>query len=91
MIRRTKMVVSGRVQGVAFRAATLRRAEELQLRGYVRNLPTGDVEIVAEGAAESVEALAAWARRGPPAAQVARLSIQEAAGGDELSDFCVRY
>ena len=50
--------VSGRVQGVYFRGATQRRAEELGVTGYARNLPDGRVEVLACGAAEAVAACA---------------------------------
>ena len=81
---RVVAIVTGRVQGVAFRAATAAQAQQLGgLTGWVRNLPDGSVEIVAEGARERVEALLAWARRGPPAARVAGV---QASWGDPRGD-----
>lgn len=62
--------VRGRVQGVFFRASTCERAREIGLRGWVRNLPDGRVEVVAEGEPSALEALEVWLRQGPPMARV---------------------
>ena len=66
--------VSGRVQGVYFRGATQRRAEELGVRGYARNLADGRVEVLACGAADAVAGLCEWLREGPPSARVTAVS-----------------
>ncbi|MES2670433.1 MAG: acylphosphatase [Pseudomonadota bacterium] len=71
--------VSGRVQGVAFRAHTRAQALTLDLRGHARNLADGRVEVLAVGDAEAVERLAAWLRHGPPSARVDALH-REAVG-----------
>lgn len=75
--RAVRVVASGRVQGVWFRESTRREAEHLGVRGWVRNLASGDVEIHAEGPSEAVEALLAWARKGPPRAEVLRLEVED--------------
>jgi acylphosphatase len=62
--------VSGRVQGVFFRASTRQQASRLGLRGYARNLADGRVEVVACGSAEAVGELERWLWQGPPAARV---------------------
>jgi len=62
--------ISGRVQGVAYRAATQRKAQELQLSGYARNLSDGRVEVLICGKEAAIDALAAWFWQGPPHAQV---------------------
>lgn len=67
---RRRFLVSGRVQGVGFRAWTLRRARALALRGVVKNLAHGAVEIEAAGPIDSLERLHELLRRGPPLAQV---------------------
>jgi acylphosphatase len=67
---RVHLVVSGMVQGVAFRASTVDEARRRGLQGWVRNLPDGRVEVEAEGDRRALEALVAFCRRGPPAAQV---------------------
>jgi acylphosphatase len=70
---RLDMKVYGRVQGVAFRWHTRARARELGLTGWVRNRPDGSVRIVAEGDRAPLEALLAWAGRGPDRARVDRV------------------
>lgn len=62
--------VHGLVQGVFFRAFVARRARELGLAGYVRNLPDGAVEVLAEGGRRQLEKLVEYLREGPPAARV---------------------
>jgi acylphosphatase len=69
------MRVTGVVQGVFYRQATAGEAARLKLSGTVRNLPDGSVEVVAEGTREGVLALAAWCRRGPPAARVENVEV----------------
>ena len=68
-----RFLVSGRVQGVCFRANTRDEALRLGLRGYARNLDDGRVEVVACGNAEAVEQIADWLRHGPPLARVEAL------------------
>jgi acylphosphatase len=66
-----KFIVSGKVQGVFFRASVRTQAQELGLSGYAKNLPNGDVEVLASGTGAALDALERWLRVGPPAAQVA--------------------
>jgi acylphosphatase len=66
-----KFIVSGKVQGVFFRASARTQAQELGLSGYAKNLPNGDVEVLASGTDAALDALERWLRAGPPAAQVA--------------------
>ena len=70
-----RCIVSGRVQGVFFRASTARRASELGVRGYARNCADGTVEVLAVGPEDAVAALCAWLHQGPPAARVAAVSV----------------
>lgn len=72
-------LVSGRVQGVFFRAATQERALRLGLTGWVRNLSDGRVEVVASGPAEAVEELRQWLHQGPPRAVVTEVTTNPAA------------
>lgn len=65
-----RFFVSGRVQGVFFRASTRKQAERLALKGWAVNLPDGRVEVLAVGSAAAVQELAAWLQEGPPAAKV---------------------
>jgi acylphosphatase len=90
MTRRVRITVRGTVQGVGFRAYTQQEARALGLRGFVRNRPSGDVEIVAEGEREPLERLVAWARRGPPAATVESVDVQDVEPTEALTDFGIR-
>jgi acylphosphatase len=65
-----RFLVSGRVQGVGFRAATRAEALRLGVSGHARNLRDGSVEVIACGEGAVVDALDAWLRRGPPGARV---------------------
>ena len=65
-----RFYVSGKVQGVCFRANAREEAMRLGLRGYARNLADGRVEVVACGEAGAVEMLAEWLEHGPPLARV---------------------
>jgi len=69
------VVVSGRVQGVGFRAATRSRAEARGISGWVRNRADGSVEAAFEGDPEAVEALVDFCRAGPRLAQVERVEV----------------
>jgi len=75
-----RLLITGRVQGVGFRFAFADEARELRLRGWVRNRRDGSVEAIVAGADEDVEAMVAWARRGPPAARVGAVSVEAASG-----------
>ncbi len=89
---RAHVFVSGRVQGVAFRVATVEEAQRLGgLRGWVRNLRDGRVEALVEGERPKVEALVAWCHHGPPPARVmdVRVSWQPPAG--DLGPFDIGY
>jgi acylphosphatase len=68
--------VSGRVQGVFFRASTRHEAESLGLTGYAKNLHDGRVEVLACGAKSSLEDLCAWLAKGPAQAQVSNVSCE---------------
>ncbi len=65
-----KCRVSGQVQGVFFRVSARDQAQLLGVRGFVHNLPNGDVEVVAAGSRDQVEALIDWLRHGPAHAKV---------------------
>ncbi|HEC15591.1 MAG TPA: acylphosphatase [Sedimenticola sp.] len=71
-----RCIVSGRVQGVFFRANTRHQAERLNITGYARNLHDGRVEVVACGEPRDVEQLKDWLRRGPEAAEVTGIATE---------------
>ncbi len=68
-----RFLVSGRVQGVCFRASTRRQAQALGLSGIARNLDDGRVEVIVRGEAAAIDTLAQWLQHGPPNARVERL------------------
>lgn len=84
---RKRAVVTGRVQGVWFRDSCQRMARELGLTGSARNMEDGRLEIVAEGDPHAVEHLIAWARVGPPRAQVTGVEIYEEAPTNQMGGF----
>ena len=88
-LRRIRVTVSGRVQGVFFRAATQDKARSLGLAGWVRNLPDGRVELVAEGTDAAVSELLAWCRVGPRLARVDRCEVSEEQPSGDLVGFNV--
>lgn len=81
--------VFGKVQGVFFRASTQEKAQELGVRGWVRNEADGTVSIHAEGEPDSVQALFRWCQKGPPQADVRDVKIEEAEP-ENFTDFQVR-
>jgi acylphosphatase len=78
MLVARRYVISGRVQGVGFRFFTEAAAAREGLRGWVRNLPDGRVEVVAEGDAEAVLRFEHQVRHGPPGARVEAVDMDEA-------------
>ena len=80
---RVRARIRGRVQGVWFRGATAEEARRQGVDGWVRNCPDGAVEAVFEGRPESVAALVAYVRKGPPAARVESVEIGEEAPAGE--------
>jgi acylphosphatase len=85
-MKKVHVYISGRVQGVFFRAETQRTAVTLNLTGWVSNMETGGVEAIFEGEDKAVDQMLAWCRSGPPAARVDHLDIsEEPYAGDLLS------
>lgn len=87
---RVHLLVSGLVQGVAFRAYTVGEGRRLGVAGWVRNLPDGRVEVEAEGDRAALEKLVGFCRRGPPAARVDDVEATWSAFAGNLGPFCAR-
>lgn len=88
---RVCVIVHGCVQGVAFRHYTCRRALELGVTGWVRNLPDGSVEGLFEGDNPAVQALVEWCRSGPPTARVERLEVHPGEYVGEFDTFRITF
>lgn len=86
-----KAVVRGRVQGVYYRAFTVHLARSLSIKGYVRNLRTGDVEVEAEGSKEKLEEFIRQLWVGPPEAKVSNIEIEWSEYKGIYNGFDVRY
>ena len=85
------LLISGRVQGVFFRAHTRDLARRLGLHGWVRNLPDGRVEVKVWGEPSQVEELVAWCHQGPPAARVTHVAVEDAEPEPGVTGFHVRF
>jgi acylphosphatase len=83
-------MVSGRVQGVAFRASARDQALRLNIKGWIRNMSTGQVEGLVEGGASAVDAFLAWCKKGPPGARVDRFEVDDATVHEDLPPFEIR-
>ncbi len=88
---RVHVFVSGRVQGVFYRDSVRRRAVELGVSGWVRNLPDGRVEAVFEGSEAAVQGALAYARQGPPFARVSDVEVSEEPATGESGRFEIRH
>lgn len=86
---RAHIFISGRVQGVLFRDRTKRKARGLGIAGWVRNLPSGQVEAIFEGDKDKVEQIINWAKKGPILAKVDNLEIEWREYKGEFNDFVI--
>lgn len=92
MLKRLHLYISGRVQGVSFRAFARDKAKSMDLVGYAKNLPDGQVEILVEGEDAQIDAFLKLCQHGPVLAHVQSVDIQEMpVGPGEYSQFTIRY
>ena len=85
------MIISGRVQGVWFRASTKEKAEQLGLTGWVRNTSDGCVEAVFEGEEQLVNQMIEWCHHGPPHSKVNNVDIKNQDPTNDFDGFSIRY
>lgn len=90
MSQELHLLVSGRVQGVSYRANAAAMAQRLGLAGWVRNLPDGRVELLAQGDEKSLRSLLAWAHQGPVMARVEHVEARWGEAVQNLAGFDVR-
>ncbi|MEO1067859.1 MAG: acylphosphatase [Cyanobacteria bacterium J06638_6] len=87
-----RAVVQGVVQGVGFRYHTRQIAQQLGVKGFVRNQPDGTVEIVAVGTSDQLKALLDWANQGPVSARVTQVEAEPYIGLSQFDEFTIeRY
>lgn len=90
-MKELKAILRGRVQGVAFRYFTVKAADALGLKGYVKNLPSGEVEIVAQGGEEELNKFIPKIKEGPTAAVVKDADINYRPPSKDYAGFNVKY
>jgi len=87
MKKAVRYIVQGTVQGIFFRQFVKEHADNLSLKGFVRNLTNGDVEIVVEGVLESIERFTKQIRQGPEHSQIRDIQIEERKWTGQFSEF----
>ncbi len=90
MSKRIHVFVSGRVQGVFFRSFVRSQANLKNLRGWVRNLPDGRVEIVAEGDSDRIDDFLELVRAGPTGAKVDSVEVKDETASHKFQEFSIR-
>lgn len=90
MTAQAHLIVSGKVQGVFYRASCQEVAIQYGLKGWVRNLPSGEVEALIQGEKEKIEKLIDWCKKGPPHARVSDVKIEWQLMTDRLYSFGIR-
>lgn len=83
--------ISGRVQGVWFRANTKQKAEMLGLTGWVRNTDDGRVEAIFEGEENNVDEMIKWCYKGPSLAKVMKVDVKKQNAINEFDCFSIKY
>jgi len=91
MKSRIHVVIAGRVQGVWFRASIRDKAQQLGLKGWVKNIPGGDVEAVFDGEEKLVNEMVEWCHHGPPMAEVENVKIKKEQSSNDFDDFLIKY
>lgn len=75
-----RVVISGDVQGVYLRVSAKEKAEELGIRGWIKNLPDGQVEALFQGTIDNVTKMLAWCRQGTPKSRIDSVDVEELEG-----------
>ena len=91
MYSRVHVYISGKVQGVFFREYTRRKAKNLGIKGWVRNLPDGRVEAIFEGEKEKIKEMIQWCYIGSPYSKVEKVEVTEEEYKGEFEDFEIRW
>ena len=88
---RVSLTISGKVQGVFFRAHIRERAKELGVTGWAANDADGTVRVIVEGSANQVNELVDWCHSGPSTAQVEKVDVETQPYMAEFDDFAIRF
>ena len=85
------LVISGKVQGVFYRASAKERADKLKINGWIKNTKEGDVEVLASGSNENLSKFAEWCKKGPSGANVTNVAVTNMDEKPEQGFKIVRY
>lgn len=88
---RVHIIVKGLVQGIFFRVGAKEKARQLGITGWVRNLDSGKVEIVAEGEKKKLEELVEWCNKGPSSARIEEIKTEWQSCKAEFKNFDIRH
>ena len=89
MLKRMHVIISGHVQGIFFRTFIKENAQQLDIKGYVKNLPAGEVEAVFEGQKENIEKMVLVCKKGHKLASIEKIDIKEEKPTKEFSGFAI--
>ena len=90
-MERAHITVHGRVQGVFFRANTIKMARELGLKGYTRNMPDGTVEIITEGPKDNINKFVDYCKKSPRNSEVSKIDVKFGKANNEFDGFAIKY
>jgi len=85
------VIISGRVQGVFFRASTKQKAEQLGITGWVRNTSDGKVEAIFQGGENKVKEMIDWCYHGPPLSRIDNIEIEDISYNNKYDFFSIIY
>jgi acylphosphatase len=91
MKSKVQVIISGKVQGVWFRANTKNKAEQLGITGWVRNTNDGKVEALFEGEDDNIKEMLEWCKHGPTMAKVTDVRVKRNPDQDECNSFSIKY
>ena len=90
-MKNLEIIISGRVQGVCYRAFVLHRANELNIKGYAKNMMNGNVKVIATGEDNAMNIFINMLKKGPSMARVEDIKISEIIIGEEFSNFIIKF
>lgn len=91
MKMRVHVIISGKVQGVWYRASTKQMADQIGITGWVRNTSEGNVEAIFEGEKKLINEMIEWCNQGPPLAKVDNVTIKKMENEKNFDSFMIKY